>query len=214
MIRRWILFGLAGIVLCSGLTALEIKNGIRVAAAASIGTGKGFWDWYGPEAESERFLLPFPTGTLLFHLETTGAWALETGITFSQNSCGLDINGTDYIYRQSSAELPVAFKSYFSKKKPRFFMKGGANLIYLTGPASFNSTDGSVQLLVTENPKNPFHKGFLTGLGIEAAAKNSALWVLDLTYQTFYTSPDYKRTDGTIADIRFHRFELGLGYLF
>ncbi len=210
---RFFLIILMGICSAGFLNAGELHWGARLAAHSAIGTGKGYWDWYGAEADTKRFAIPSGTGSLLLQFTTNESWALESGLTYAVNSCGLDVEGEEYIFRQSSVEVPLIFRSYFNTRPVRLFFQGGTGLIYLSGEGSFKSEDEKI-LIADKEPDRKLHACFIAGLGLDIDREDAGHWILDLRYTTFYTSPEYERTDGTRADIRFHRFELGLGYLF
>ena len=196
------------------LEALEIRKGVRIAAHSAIGTGKGFWDWYGSDAETTRAIVPSGTGSLILQVNKGRAWAVESGLSLADNRCGLKVGGTDYIFRQPSLEIPLSFKTYFNDNPSRFFMKAGANLTYLLREAVFESKDKTLQLLAENSPGKSLHMGLQTGMGLDIETERNSIWVIEVLYTTFYTSPEYSRNDGSTGDIRYHRFELGLGYLF
>lgn len=189
----------------------EFQAGLRMSISSSIGTGKGYWDW--TEGEIQRLFYPVPSYSGILQMESKKGWALESGITYSDNTSGLRMDNTIYLYRQKALEIPLMLKIYLSDNKIRPFMKLGPSLCYLFPGASFQSEDLSFDLLEDNKPGQPWQYGLKCGIGLDIAGKKNH-WLLDFQLNSFYSSPDYSRSDGGTGNIRYHRFELGLGYLF
>lgn len=193
--------------------AVEYHGGMKLSINGAIGTGKGFWDWYGADANTKRSLSPLPAGALLLQRDSEENWSLESGVGYYRNHCLLKVDGEEFCYEQPSWEIPLLLKLYLNNEKLRTYLKFGTAAVILTDQASFENSDGSMILINDSSPEDTFHMGLNGGFGLEYRNR-AGIWLLDLQYATFYSSPEYSRTDGSIGNIRFHRFELGLGYMF
>lgn len=195
----------------ASLSSMEFQTGLRMGISASIGTGKGFWDW--TDGDIQRLFYPVPSYSVILQAENEKGWAVESGITYSDNTSGLRMDDTIYLYRQKALEIPLMFKVYLSDTNIKPFMKLGPSLCYLLPGSSFQSEETSFSLLDENKPGRTWQYGLKCGLGLDISGKKHH-WLLDFQVNSFYSSPDYSRIDGGTGNIRYHRFELGLGYLF
>jgi len=195
------------------LPALEVNAGLKVSLSTAIGTGKGFWDWTAPGTELQRTIAPAAGASFLLDFETERNWALETGISYGENRFGLKVDSDTYLFRQPSLEIPLLLKIYFSEKSSRIYAKGGGSCLILLNSTEIGSSEDSKGPPAAVKPERHVHGGIHLGLGFETGARKGR-WLTELQYTTFYTSPEYIRSDGSRGDIRFHRFDLSLGYLY
>lgn len=193
------------------LSSYEFQSGLRMGISASIGTGKGFWDW--TNGETQRLFYPVPAYTAIFQMDSKKGWALESGLTYTENTSGIRVEEEVYLYKQKALEVPLMFKIYLGEQDFKTFMKLGPSCTYLFSKSSFVSQETYLSLLAENNPDRKWQYGLKCGLGLEYKGERGH-WLLDLQVNSFYSSPNYSRIDGGNGNIRFHRFELSLGYLF
>lgn len=197
-------------LLCS---AQDLTLGLRVGLNNSIGTGKGYWDWTTGQ-EVHRLWSPSYIVSGLVHWQYNENAALELAGSYAASRSIMEVDGQEYILEQNSLEFPLALKLYHSEGNPRSYLKAGTSLILLSNNSSFRNTDTGLEFFTEQRPRNPVHGGMILGYGLEFRGPKDLRYLLEFLYSTYYSSPGYLRMDGSEANIRMHRFELGVGFLY
>ncbi|OQY32745.1 MAG: hypothetical protein B6241_09995 [Spirochaetaceae bacterium 4572_59] len=148
------------------LSSLDFYSGCRTIVSLEQGSGKGFWDWYGTDADTQRSLSPLPAGALLLQMDSGKNWSLESGAGYYRNPCLLLVDAEEFCYEQPSGEIPLSIKLYLTDKTFQTYLKFGTAAVILTDQASFESSDGSMILIKDSSPGDSFHMGLNGGLGL------------------------------------------------
>lgn len=197
----------------SALFASPFHFGVEGTFGTAIGTGKGNWDWTDPALGIQRSA-PINMGAAIMILTDLGSvFQIETGAGYYWNKCSIANGDGNWTYRQESLEFPLGLRLFFNGERRGLYAKGGTALIFLTGKSSYKNDDSAEELFDLDEAKNKVHAGLQIGIGYQKEVKKM-LWELEAKYITFYSSPDYSRSDGSIADTRFHRMALNLGIFF
>ena len=195
------------------LFAHSFHAGLEESADIAIGTGKGNWDWTDSSRDIQRYT-PFTPGIALVTAYDLGPFfQMEGGVGYYWNSNEVANGDSRWVYEQQTLEFPLALRLFFVPRERGFYVKGGTALMVLTGKATFHNRETREDLLLSGRARNRFHGGLQIGLGYQAKLFRG-LGEVEAKYITFYTSPDYVRTDGSLGDIRFHRFGVNFRYYF
>ncbi len=177
----------------------RFRLGLDLAAATAIGTGKAHWDWYGGGAV-HRLVPPGGSAGVYLSVPLTDSFAIATGGRYAINATVMEANGTEGRYRHDSVEVPLLAELRVAP----LVIWGGPALVWL--PAAATLSPAGAFAVATGTPARSLHPGMDVGLGVEYGAVRTFA-----RYVTFLTSPDYPRMDDhPAADLRWHRFELGL----
>ncbi|MDA3852458.1 MAG: outer membrane beta-barrel protein [Spirochaetaceae bacterium] len=198
-------------LLCGFVEAQEYSLGVSASLYSSLGTDKGFWDNIDDGENFNRLFLPSPSFTIFGQYSPRSSWAMQLGLSYYENTCAIEIEGETFLFRQPTVEIPIRIKLFHLEGPWRPYSTLGIAPALFLPEASFQSD--TQDLLSSKTPGNSLHVIVNLGLGMEYR-KNNHHWNLAMIYSTFYSSPEYNRMDGTAGDIRFHRFELVLGYVF
>ncbi len=202
------------LTLTAALQARTFRFGGELALGTAIGTGKGYWDWTDKSEETLRNPFVFNGGgSILILADLSPLFQLETGVGYFVNRCKIENDGVTLIYRQDSLDIPLGLKMFFSRDKKGLYVKGAAALMILTDSASFADEDGDDDLFASSVPGQRYHAGLITGMGYQKETAYG-LWQLEARYANFYTSPDYKREEGTLGDVRYHRIQMAVGWFY
>lgn len=194
------------------LFASPFYLGIEGTFGTSIGTGKGNWDWTDPALGIQRSTPPNAGVAFMALIDLTPVIQMETGVGYYWNTCTVANGDSEWTYKQESLEIPLGIRLFFNRGTKGIYAKGGSALMILTGKSSYMNDTGEDQF-ISDTPENKVHAGLQVGLGYQKKLKKM-LWELEAKYITFYSSPDYQRSDGSIGDTRFHRMALNFGLFF
>ncbi|MDC7221733.1 MAG: hypothetical protein PQJ59_17505 [Spirochaetales bacterium] len=210
--KRLILFIITMLPLTS-LWGEGFQWGLGATVGTAIGTGKGNWDWTDPSEGIQRET-PLNGGlSLLFLLDGRGPLQLESGIGYYWNRTEIRNGDMHRSYEQDTIEVPLALRIFLNPEKRKFYIKGGGSLMYLCGPGRFLDGETGENYFTDDLPDNQFHGGLQFGTGrLFSLGKRTGQ--IELSYITFYSSPDYMQTDGTLSDMRFHRIAVVFGTYF
>jgi hypothetical protein len=200
-------------LMATALFASPFHFGVVGTFGTAIGTGKGNWDWTDPALGIQRSA-PLNLGAAFMILTDLGpVFQLETGAGYYWNKCSISNGDEKWTYKQESLEFPLGLRLFFNGERRGLYAKGGTALILLTGKSSYKNDESGEELFDTQEAENKAHAGLQIGIGYQKEIRK-ILWELEAKYITFYSSPDYSRSDGSIADTRFHRMALNLGLFF
>ena len=206
-------FFLLTFVMGTALFASPFHVGIEGTFGTSIGTGKGNWDWTDPALGIQRSTPPNMGAAFMVLYDLSPVFQLETGAGYYWNKCTVANGDEVWTYKQESLEFPLAIRLFFNRDSRGLYAKGGTALILLTGKSSYINENNGEDQFISDIPENKAHAGLQIGIGYQREFKKM-LWELEAKYITFYSSPDYKRSDGSTADTRFHRMALNFGLFF
>jgi len=197
----------------SNLEAERIHLGLSTTLGTAIGTGKANWDWTDATMDIQRHT-PLTLGVALPVLIRMGSlFQLETGLGYYWNRTAVQNGPEIREYQQNSLEVPLALRLYLLPENQTFYIKSGTALLYLHGPGRFDNLIDHESFFTGHLPGKQLHAALQVGAGYMLKKKNSS-WQIELHYITFYSSPEYLRIDGTLADIRFHRMALNMACYF
>ena len=188
------------------LFAGSLHAGLEGTFGLSIGTGKGNWDWTDSDQGIQRKVVPNPGIAALMLLDISPVFQLEGGAGYYWNNSILQNGDETYSYVQNTVECPLGLRLFLHPEQRGFYVKGGGVLFLLQNEASYKNRETKEDMLRSQASRK-IHTGIQLGLGIQKKRKQF-IWQTELKYLTFYSSPDYLRTDGSRADLRFHRMQL------
>jgi hypothetical protein len=200
------------LILPMTLSGRSLHLGFEGTFGISLGTGKGNWDWTQSELGIQRRVEPNPGVAALMLLDLGPVFQLEGGAGYFWNRSSLTNGDKTYSYRQDTLEFPLGLRLFLHPGQRGFYVKGGGTLFLLQENASYKNLETGEDLLASQASRK-LHPGIQIGLGIQKE-HGKTLWQTELKYLTFYSSPDYLRSDGSRADLRFHRMQLSTGVFY